>query len=178
MASQVNYFGATYDDILYRFNGSIVTDFATNSQTGDIVIKKEMDLVESEILSRLNPKLVANLSYVDKVLAKYSELNSNFSVPFSISSKTGMHVYKKTALAVGQITETTISCQDCQSDFFSTAEEISQSLITISGTTFTISGYQFNKDDQFYVSYEPTVSSENLPSLKKILLDEIGRAHV
>jgi hypothetical protein len=59
--SEYNYFGLTAADVVSSFSGAVMSDFSTNSTSGQYIIEKEMTFAEGKILNRLSPRIAKRL---------------------------------------------------------------------------------------------------------------------
>ncbi len=60
-----NLFGAVYSDVVELYPDTVLTDYATNSETGDLVLNKAMTRITRDIVRSMPPAVLESLYQVD-----------------------------------------------------------------------------------------------------------------
>lgn len=161
-----NYFGCTSDDIVKYYHGTEVTDYATNSISGQGVIESELAYSEERVLEAL-PQGFSNVLF-NGIPYVYVYDGQNLGLTgVSLSNLVSEEKYNP----VGGTYENTSLCgcssTRCPGNLESLTEE-TVSTVSVSGGIVSITNYDSNKDYYAKLTFD---SNAVIGSLKRLIRD-------
>lgn len=163
-----NNFGLTFNDIIEAFNGSVESDFATNSKCGQQIIENEIELKEGELISSLSKSAMSYLNELPSHEVTLQDFSGSPGFYFDFVPNQDRSIYAKIVSKCANLPSECVSnCVD--------GEAITVAYDSVALKWYaTFDSATVSSDQRIFVSYSVDQTALELPSLKSVLRDLVA----